>query len=119
MSEQKLSKNARRRLEKRAKPLIITVSGVITDIKPCMPKVRVCNGKKFSFPKRLNGNRLAAFELKVAAEGEQLTAYISSTLRERAQKELRIDSGSVSLTLQRFYDKDGKQQLEVLNFTVA
>lgn len=64
-------------------------------------------------------NAKAAFELKVIAAGERLTAYISSTLRERAQKELRIDSGSVSLTLQRFYDKDGKQQLEVLDFTVA
>ena len=118
MSEQKLSKNARRRLEKRTKPLITTVSGVITEIKPCPPKVRVCNGKAFSFPKRLNGNRLAAFELKVTAEGKRLTAYISSTLRERAQRELRID-GNVSLTLQRFYDKDCKPQFEVLNFTAV
>lgn len=111
-----LSRNARRRIEKRAQPLIETVTGTLAAFIICPSAVRICGEDKIKTAKRVNYNRLAVFELKIInSEGKQITAFVSSTLKERARNELRIGE-TTTFSLQRSFNKFGKQQFEVIDF---
>lgn len=115
---QVLSRNTGRRAEGQAKPLIETISGTLAAFKICPSKTRICGDVKIMTPKRVNYNRLAVFELKIFnSEGKQITAFVSSTLKDRARNELRVGE-TATYTLQRSYDKRGKRQYEVIDFNV-